>query len=253
MGVFTNALEKEVRLEYMRPDEVSSAKEQAPYMYVPFGSIEWHGYHNVLGLDAVKAHEQLVGLAAKAGGIVYPAVFFGSGGGHLGWPSSFMFSPEPLISLVTELLKGFDADGYEKVILLSGHYPNKEQFLDSAIDRYRQASGQMDILALVETQAKDVHGDHAAKFETSLMLYLHPDRIDPARLDVGPKDDYGGPEDFIDYTGDGYKGHPCYGLVGIDPRPHACIAVGKKNTENLLSFLEGWLIRGTARHKTSNT
>ncbi|MEA3336267.1 MAG: creatininase family protein, partial [Chloroflexota bacterium] len=191
MGTFTDILEKEVRLEQMRPEEVSSAKEQAPYIYVPFGSIEWHGYHNVLGLDAMKAHEQLVGLAAKAGGVVYPAVFFGSGGGHLDWPSTFMFSPEPLITLVTELLKGFDADGYEKAILLSGHYPNRNQFIDSAVEKYKQSGGQMEVLALVENQAKDVGGDHAAKFETSFMLYLHPDKVDIERLDAGPRDDYG--------------------------------------------------------------
>ncbi|MFC1452583.1 creatininase family protein [Verrucomicrobiota bacterium] len=246
MGVFTDALEKEVRLEYMRPEEVSSAKEQAPYIYVPFGSIEWHGYHNVLGLDAVKAHEQLVGLAARAGGIVYPAVFFGSGGGHLGWPSTFMFSPEPLITLVVELLKGFEADGYEKAILLSGHYPNRSRFLDSAIDEYRQSGGQMDVLALVENQAKDVGGDHAAKFETSFMLYLHPDTVDVERLNAGPTDDYGGADENINYMADEYRGHPCYGLAGIDPRPHASAAVGRKNTENLLAFLEEWLA-GEAR------
>lgn len=245
MGIFTDALKKEVRLEYMKPEEVSCAKEQAPYIYIPFGSIEWHGYHNILGLDAVKAHEQLVGLAARAGGLVYPAVFFGSGGGHLDWPSTFMLSSEPLIILVKELLTGFERDGYKKVILLSGHYPNKVQFIDSAIKEYRKSGGQMEILALVENEVNGVGGDHAAKFETSFMMFLHPEKVDSGRLHEGSEDDYGGPDDVIDYMGDEYKGHPCYGLVGIDPRLHSSSDIGYKNTENLLSFLAQWLEHGT--------
>jgi len=240
VGVFTDVLEKEVRLEYMKPEEAAAAKAKAPYVYVPFGSIEWHGYHNVLGLDAVKAHEQLVGLAARVGGVVYPAVFFGSGGGHHGWPSTFMFSKEPLIALTVELLRGFEADGYEKVILLSGHYPNRSQFMDSAIAEYRQSGGQMAVLALVENQADDVGGDHAAKFETSFMMYLHPDKVDVERLNAS-RDGLGGVDERINYMGDEYRGHPCYGLVGIDPRAHASAAVGRENTEHLLAFLEKWL------------
>ena len=247
MGIFSDVLEEEVRLEYMKPEEVSKAKKKAPYIYVPFGSIEWHGYHNVLGLDAVKAHEQLVGLAAKVGGVVYPAVFFGSGGGHIGWPSTFMFSKEPLITITTELLKGFEADGYEKVILLSGHYPNKDQFIDSAIEKYKQSGGQIEVFALVENQVKDVGGDHAAKFETSFMLYLHPDKVDIERLNVGSTNDYGGADEIINYMGDEYKGHSCYGLYGIDPRPHANAAVGQKSTENLLAFLEKLLTNGALK------
>jgi len=235
----------------MRPEEVSCAKEQTPCIYVPFGSIEWHGYHNVLGLDALKAHEQLVGLAARTGGIVYPSVFFGSGGSHRDWPSTFMVSPEPLISMVTELLQRFDVDGYEKAILLSGHYPNKARFIDAAIEKYRQSGGHMDILGLIENQIGDVSGDHAAKFETSFMLYLHPDTVDMERLEAGPGGDYGGPDEIINYMGDKYRGHPCYGLVGVDPRSHASAAVGRENTENLLAFLEAWVTSGILNHKTS--
>jgi len=173
--------------------------------------------------------------------VVFPPVFFGSGGGHGGWPSTFMFRKEPLVELVTELLQGLDRDGYEKAVLLSGHYPNKSEFLDSAIRHYRQAGGQMDVLALVENQVEGVGGDHAAKFETSFMLYLHPDKVDVQRLRAGPNDDCGGPGERINYMTDEYRGHPCYGLVGIDPRTHANSAVGEQSTTGLIDYLGQWL------------
>lgn len=241
MGVFSDNLEHEVRLEHMRPEEVAAAQAQRPAIYVPFGSIEWHGYHNAVGLDALKAHEQLVGLAAKSGGVVYPPVYFGVGGGHLDWPSSFMVGAEPMVRLVTELLHRFEADGYSRAILLSGHYPNRGQYLDAAIEAYLAAGGSMKVLALVENQAPGVGGDHASKFETSFMLYLHPDSVNLERLRAEPKDDVGGPDERRNWMGEEYAGHPCYGLVGIDPRGHASAEVGCRNTSDLITFFETWL------------
>jgi hypothetical protein len=41
--------------------------------------------------------------------------------------------------------------------------------------------------------------------------------------------------------GEAYEGHPCYGLVGIDPRAYASAQVGQDNTESLLAHLAAWL------------
>ena len=183
MGVYSDSLRREVKLERMRPEEVAAAKARRPAIYVPFGSIEWHSYHNAVGLDTLKAHEQLVGLAAEAGGVVYPPVYFGSGGGHTKWPSSFMVDPEPMTAI--------------KAILLSGHYPNRSEYMDRAIERYRESGGRMDVLALVENQAPDVGGDHAAKFETSYMLYLHPEMVSMDRLRTEPQTDIRGPDEKV--------------------------------------------------------
>jgi creatinine amidohydrolase len=245
MAQFTDALTQEVRLERMRPEAVAAAKATQPAIFVPFGSIEWHGTHNPVGLDAIKAHEQLVGLAARTGGMVYPPVFFGSGGGHSAWPSSFMVSAEPMVQLVTELLHGFERDGYRKAILLSGHYPNRPEYLDAARAAYLEAGGTMAVLALIENQVPGGAGDHAAKVETSYMLHLLPELVDMERLRTGSMDDLGGPDTVINWMEPHYEGHPCYGLVGIDPRAHASAEFGAAETERLLAFLAAWVRSGT--------
>ncbi|MCU0519851.1 MAG: creatininase family protein, partial [Anaerolineae bacterium] len=219
------------------------AREAQPAIYVPFGSIEWHGYHNPVGLDAVKAHEQLVGLASRVGGVVYPPVYFGAGGGHTDWPSSFMVPSEPMVRIVTELLHGFERDGYRKAILLSGHYPNRTEYLDAARTAYLAEGGTMDVLALVENEAPGAAGDHAAKAETSYMLHLLPELVDMARLQTGRQDDLGGPNEAINWMGPEFAGHPNYGLVGIDPRAHASADAGRAYTEALLSHLAAWVER----------
>ena len=241
MAHYSDKLSEEVRMERMRPEAIAAAKTAQPAIYVPFGSIEWHGYHNPVGLDAVKAHEQLVGLASRVGGVVYPPVFFGAGGGHTDWPSSFMVSSEPMVQIVTELLPGFERDGYRKVILLSGHYPNRAAYLDAARAAYLGAGGTMGVLTLVENEAPGTAGDHAAKAETSYMLHLLPELVDMARLQVGRQGGLGGPNEVINWMGPEFAGHPNYGLVGIDPRAHASADVGRDYTEALLDYMAAWV------------
>jgi len=240
MGVYSDQLTREVRLERMRPAQVEQAIRERPCIYVPFGSIEWHGIHNPVGLDAIKAHEQLVGLAIRAGGMVYPPVFFGSGGGHLEWPHTFMVDAEPMIPIVTGLLWGFERDGFRCAILLSGHYPNRSEYLDTAIQSYVQGGGNLNVLALVENQVPNGQGDHASKVETSFMLYLHPETVDMELLPDIPGET-SDPQQVINWMVDEYRDHPCYGLVGIDPRHHASAQVGRELTDNLLDYLQRWL------------
>jgi len=216
MGVFSSDIGREVRLERMRPAQIDAAIAERPAVYVPFGSIEWHGRQNAVGLDAVKAHEQLVGLARRVGGVVFPPVFFGAGGGHADYAHSFMFEAEKLRPLVTDLLFHFESDGFDAAILLSGHYPNAGEFLIPARDTY------------------------AAKWETSFMMYLHPETVDMAAL-AGRDDDIGGPGDVINWMPDQFKDHPCYGIWGIDPRAHASADAGRDATEILITHLANWL------------
>jgi creatinine amidohydrolase len=244
MGVFSAHLTHEVRLERMRPAQIEAARVRRPAVYVPFGAIEWHGVHNPVGLDGLKAHEQLVGLAVRLGGVVYPPVYFGAGGGHTQWPHSYLVSPEPMARLVADLLHGFQRDGYRAAILLSGHYPNRSQYLDAGVELYRQEGGTLRLLALVETEAPGVGGDHAARHETSALLYLDPETVDMAALGTAGND-IRGPDEVVNWMEDAYRGHPCYGLLGADPRRHASASLGRENTETLLAFLARWLDEDT--------
>jgi creatinine amidohydrolase len=241
MGIYSANLLHEVRLERMHPAQIEAAKARRAAIYVPFGAIEWHGYHNPVGLDALKAHEQLVGLAVRAGGVVYPPVYFGAGGGHTEWPHSYMVAASAMAQIVTQLLQGFERDGYTQAILISGHYPNRSQYLDAGVAGYKESGGSLRVLALVENEVPGVDGDHAAKYETAAMLYLDPPLVNLELLNRPPNDDIGRPDERINWMKDEYKGHPCYGLVGIDPRSHATAAVGQANTETLLAFLIQWL------------
>ena len=241
MGVYSDQLTNEVRLERMRPSKVTAAKQVNPSIYIPFGSVEWHGIQNPVGLDTIKAHEQLVGLASHAGGVVYPAVFFGSGGGHTEWPHSYMVEAEPMINIVTTLLHNFERDGYKNAILLSGHYPNRHEYLNNARENYLENGGHMRVLALIENEIPGGRGDHAALIETSFMLFLHPELVDLSLLGTPEQNPTVDLEQRHNWMGEIYQNHPLYGLVGIDPRGRASAELGKTLTEALISYLSNWL------------
>lgn len=227
--------ESEVRLERLRPKQIEKAIGEMPAIYVPCGSIEWHGRQNPVGLDALKAQQQLMLLAGRIGGLVYPPIFLGAGGGHLEFQHTFMVAADPMISVMTDLLTGFERDGFKTAVLLSGHYPNKMQYFEKATEIYRRQGGSMRVIGLVESEVEDVGGDHAALYETSYMMHLIPELVGLSEL-AGRDEDIGGLKERRNWMDPAHESHPCYGIVGIDPR-RASANIGKVNTERLLSFL----------------
>ena len=76
---------RSVQYELLRPSEVKSIQEQRPIVYIPVGSLEWHGVHNPLGTDALKAHAICCEAALRFGGVVLPPLFLGILGDGRGW------------------------------------------------------------------------------------------------------------------------------------------------------------------------
>ena len=45
-----------IQWELMLPEEFRTAFEALPVCFLPLGTVEWHGEHDALGLDSLKAH-----------------------------------------------------------------------------------------------------------------------------------------------------------------------------------------------------
>jgi creatinine amidohydrolase/Fe(II)-dependent formamide hydrolase-like protein len=46
----------QVRAELLSPDEIEVRLRQHPIVYIPLGTLEFHGPHLPIGLDALTAH-----------------------------------------------------------------------------------------------------------------------------------------------------------------------------------------------------
>jgi creatinine amidohydrolase len=191
--------QREVRLEFLHPKEVEEAKAACGTIFQPLGTIEWHGVHNVLGLDAVKAHALCLQAARKGGGVVAPPLFGGVGG--LSEPHTFIMDPEDdvfskhLRPWLEQLCREMARDGFRAIIILTGHYGAAQQIVvrETAV-RMSRALG-IPVLGTPEYWlALDVGytGDHAAWGETSLMMHLFPDTVDLTRLGNPPYQGIGG-------------------------------------------------------------
>jgi len=205
-----NHLPRHVQMQLMRPGEVEARARELPVVYVPFGLIEWHGRHLPLGNDALKAHAILIKCAEKFGGVVYPPVYF-----HF----QSQEGSDHLLPAVSNIFARLKAMGFRVIIGVSGH--NVQQQIDGINEALEPvtADGTVAGVGLWEmtlSRCEESNSDHAAKWETSNMMFFHPDCVDMSELGDGPMN--------LDMK-------PPSGIGGLDPREHASAEVGRRNVE----------------------
>ena len=120
--------------ELMLPEEFRAAMDALPVCFSPLGTVEWHGEHNALGLDSLKAHALCVRAAEKAeGGIVHPPLYGGMGG--LNQPATVKIEGEHswenhlLRPWLEKLCSEFHRLGFKAIIMITGHYGHNQQIV----------------------------------------------------------------------------------------------------------------------------
>ena len=191
--------QNEVRMEWLMPAELSAALAECPTLFLPLGTIEWHGEHNIVGLDAIKAQALCVRAAATGGGLVHPPLYGGVGG--LDEPYTFVMDAElppdapRLRPWLEQCCREAHRNGFRAIIILTGHYgPGQQIAVRETAVRMSQCLGIPVLGAAEYFLALDMHyyGDHAAFFETSLMMHLFPEHVDTGRLGHAPHRGVGG-------------------------------------------------------------
>jgi len=162
----------------MYPHEFKAALKKNSIAFLPLGSLEYHGYHNVLGLDSLKAWKICQLAAEKIGGIVFPPLYLGVDA----WPDiDIQKNPNKQFDcyhlnakLYQEVLENYFYRmvriGFKKIFVLAGHYPNVN-VAKLAAKKYKDTK----IIIVKEPDLiEGADGDHAGKWETSLLMALFP-------------------------------------------------------------------------------
>ncbi len=202
------SLATSVQMQFLRPGQLEEAARKFPVVYVPFGLIEWHGRHLPLGNDALKAHGILVKCAEKFGGVVYPPVYFHAG-----------FNRQHLVPVLTDLFERLKKTGFRVIIGVSGHNIREQIAMINDALKPVVADGTVTGMGLWEmtlSRCAESDTDHAAKWETSDMMFFYPHLADIKELGDGPLN--------LDMK-------PPSGIGGLDPRKHATPQVGQRNIE----------------------
>ncbi len=227
---------KKVRYEEMFPGDLEIALKEFPVAYVPVGSLEWHGRHLPYGNDALKAHGILIRTAQKYGGVVVPPTYWG----HMGY---WQMGNHPGLSsdladrLFIEIFTGLVRAGFRVVIGVTGHDVKPQQeSLQKAVDAISayliSPEGPTIGFAMMEGSLNpddpDVGMDHAAKWETSILMALRPELVDMKRIENIDQAEI--------ESGRGMNMIGC-GISGQDPRIHASKEVGEKAIEKIVGSI----------------
>jgi creatinine amidohydrolase len=237
-------MQEEVRYHMLRPAQIVARREKCPIAYIPIGTLEWHGLHNPVGADTLQSEGLSILCAEKGGGLVFPPLYYGENrleslmdanagdrdeiAGHMGLSSDnfaaekMPFSPmEQTLNyekLLLHMLSEVMSLGFKVGILVAGHYPLIDHARAAALhfNKWRPARyGSMLAWACVDyaflTRQYDCAGDHAAGWETSHLMHLHPETVD---LSLLPK-----------------KGEKMTGVMGVMPPQNSTADFGKETLE----------------------
>jgi len=180
----------------MLPQEFRAAMSALPVVFLPLGTVEWHGEHNALGLDSLKAHALCLQAAQQVGGVVHPPLYGGMGG--LDMPATVVIEEELawenylLRPWLEKLCSEFQRIGFRAVIMLTGHYGHNQQIVVRETAARMTQRLQIPVLGTPEywlAQDAGYEGDHAGIGETSLLWHLHPELVAIERIRQDP--DYG--------------------------------------------------------------
>lgn len=186
--------ESTTQWECMLPEAFRAAMEALPVCFMPLGTVEWHGEHNALGLDSLKAHALCIRAAeAAGGGIVHPPLYGGMGGldqpatvkieGEHSWENAYL---RPWLE---RLCSEFHRLGFKAIVILTGHYGHNQQIVVRETAVRMSERLQIPVFGSPEywlAHDAGYYGDHAGIGETSLLWHLHPDLVAMDRIDNDP-------------------------------------------------------------------
>lgn len=202
----------EVRFHMLRPEQISKRRAEFPVVYIPLGTLEWHGLHNPMGADGLQAEALAIRCAEKGGGLVFPTVYYGeSRAGSLletdprlqagvaermGIPlEGLLEERQPYSSSqqiehychhLVHILAEAASYNFSLAVFVVGHYPLLDH-ARSAILFYNQWTydkrwKRMGAWAFADFMVMDGlyenPGDHAGGWETSHLLASHPETVD---------------------------------------------------------------------------
>jgi len=178
------------RYERLRAGQIDKIRNLSPVAYIPWGALEWHSYHNPIGLDGIVAEHLCLAVAERTGGIVLPPVYFATstikplkGFGH-----TVEHSAELIRQMARELLAQLVDERFRVLVILTGHCGQPHlDILREEGERCRQDHPGIEVLVLTETDLLEDMAvpNHAARGETSLQLYFAPELVDLSLLPVG--------------------------------------------------------------------
>ncbi len=201
---------RKIRFEEMVPDELIAIRKESGRVFLPIGSLEWHGPHMGMGMDTVNAYGVAEQIAEKIGGAVLPPLYIGTetertpetlrrvgfhGDEHIvgmDFPNnslkSFYWPPDLFQSITEQQIRMLCEMGFRDIVILNGHGADKQIDILSTLSRKLSKEYHVKIRAfLVLFEDCGVGIGHAGLAETSIMQYFRPTGVELEKLPPKPE------------------------------------------------------------------
>lgn len=160
---------------------------------VPVGSVEQHGPHLPVEVDARLVTEIAARTAARVGAavpiLVLPTLWVSLAEHHMGFPGTLTLDLDAFRAVVRCLVGSVVRQGYRRVLLLNGHGGNAAALTVIVDDLARTVDAALACttywVAAAEAFGAILEGQpnlrHACEAETSMMLAIAPETVDMDR------------------------------------------------------------------------
>lgn len=182
---------REVRWHKLRRDEIADMVRHDPVLLLPIGAIEQHGPHLPIDTDTSAVTEVAVQAASLLPGgaaLVLPTIHWGLSPYWMPFAGTITLRPETILALISDIGRSVAAHGVKRMVIVNGHGGNAgiiavaaTQLADHGIRAVALSYWSLLGARLAEWTPGD-HGliGHAGQSETSIQLFLQPERVHPA-------------------------------------------------------------------------
>jgi creatinine amidohydrolase len=179
------------------------ARQPQPVVAVPIGAVEDHGPHMAISTDNDILEDVLAECGRRAQGdlLVLPVIPFGLDEHHMDFPGTIAIEIETTLAYLSQVAISVARHGFTHILIVNGHGSN-HSICDLAARKCVIATGAIcgattinaaiDPTLMADVLNAERRGGpgsvaHACEYETSMMLHLHPERVDMglARRDIG--------------------------------------------------------------------
>lgn len=179
--IFSQGQGNPLILQEMTWPEVKQYLAHTDMVIIPLGSTEQHGPHLPLGTDCFEAFEMSKQISARTGVLVAPVIMIGYSPYHSGFPGTISIRSETLEQVLFESAEYLIKYGFRRIMFFNYHGGNNPTQAH-LIERINQSTEAVAISigegSPIQNHAPvDSFDYHAGVDETSIMLFLHPERV----------------------------------------------------------------------------
>lgn len=224
-------MQRSVLFSDLRWPELKALADEDTIVIVPIAAIEQHGPHLPVATDTMLAREvakRAAGISAKTTPtLVTECIWTGLSEHHMVFGGTLTLDFSSFFQLISGVVRSLHRHGFRKICLLNAHGGNIAALQTVVEELTRELGlklftatywtlGAKEMAAHLERQ-KSIR--HACEAETSMMMAIAPELVDPARFEEAacpdPRDIGGNPHDgayrwvsFAKRTSSGALGDP---------------------------------------------